>query len=73
MLSLRNRMSENKKFWRSQIEIIGAKDLPSLQGNVNHFCKDKFVVGIQYPDTFQVDGFYFAVVSYKVLESENKE
>lgn len=60
-------MEEEKKYWRSKVEIICADALPALQNKVNEFAADKFVVGIQYPDAWQF-GHVVAVVSYKVLE-----
>jgi len=66
-------MSENKKFWRSQIRIIETGFLDQLENAVNEFCKDKFVVGIQYPDAFHGFRSVVAIVSYKVLDDESKE
>jgi len=64
-------MSENKKFWRSQIKLIEVHKLYHLEDAVNKFCKDKFVVGIQYPDAFQDPKSCVAIVSYKVLDDES--
>lgn len=62
-------MSEEKNHWRSRIEIVESEDLDELQESVNEFCSDKFVVGIQYPDSLQPKAGFVAVVSYKVQES----
>ena len=56
---------EEHKFWRSQVNCVTAGSLSTLVTAINDFCKDKFVVGIQYPECFQGKEFC-AVVSYKV-------
>jgi len=56
------------KHWRSQIKVLQVKCLEDLESAVNEFCKDKFVVGIQYPDAMHVDSGFTAIVSYKILE-----
>ena len=62
-------METDKKFWRSNVKFVQASSLEELQGSVNNFCKDKFVVGIQYPDAWQSATNFVAVISYKVQES----
>ena len=49
----------------SQIAIFECKDLEEMLARVNAFCKGKFVVGIQYPESLK-DKLLVAVVSYKV-------
>ena len=63
-------MSEERNHWRSRVEMITAVDLGELQDRINDFCKDKFVVGIQYPDSLQPKVGFVAVISYKVQERE---
>ena len=62
-------MENKKEFWRSRIEIISEIGHDDLQKAINKFCEDKFVVGIQYPDSLQNRGFMSAVISYKVQEN----
>ncbi len=62
-------MSEGNH-WRSRVEIVPAPGLGELQDSVNEFCSDKFVVGIQYPDSLQPKVGFVAVISYKVQERE---
>ena len=64
-------MESEKNHWRSRIEIIQVTTFAELREAVNEFCSDKFVVGIQYPDTFQVADSWVAVISYKVQESSD--
>lgn len=61
-------MENNKNYWRSRIEFITADNFELLQEKINQFCKDKFVVGIQYPDAFQIPENWTAVISYKIQE-----
>lgn len=49
----------------SRVEFIHGDSYQDLRDNINEFCEGKFVVGIQYPDAFQI-GELTAVVSYKV-------
>ena len=49
----------------SRVEFIFSINLSDLKLEINKFCEGKSVVGIQYPEAFQVGG-YTAVVSYKV-------
>lgn len=63
-------MEEKKQFYRSRVEFILAKGLTEFQKSINDFCKDKFVVGIQYPDAFQDGEELVAVISYKVQEEK---
>lgn len=62
-------MEENKNHWRSRVEIISEIDHKDLQKTINEFCKDKFVVGIQYPESLQNRFSFVAVISYKVQEN----
>ena len=55
------------KHWDSKVEVLEALNLGVLQTIINEFCKNKFVVGIQYPDSFQ-NRSYIAIVSYKVQQ-----
>ena len=57
-----------EKHWRSQIKIIEVAKLELMESVINAFCKDKFVVGIQYPDAFQDPKSCVAIISYKILE-----
>ncbi len=61
-------MSEGNH-WRCRVEIIAAPAIGVLQDFINTFCKDRFVVGIQYPDSLQPENGFVAVISYKVQES----
>lgn len=63
-------MEENKNRWRSRIEIIQTPGISALQEVVNEFCKHRFVVGIQYPDSWQSPENLVAVISYKVKEED---
>lgn len=65
-------MENDKKFWRSQIQIVSSSNYKLLQESINEFCKDKFVVGIQYPDAWQTKLRLVAVVSYKVQEASDQ-
>ena len=67
--SSKEQMEENKNHWRSRIYIVNAEDLGVLQKFINEFCKDKFVVGIQYPESLQPKEGFVAVISYKVQEN----
>lgn len=60
-------MTENQKRSNSKVMILEAGTLSYLQSSINDFCVGKYVVGIQYPDAFQI-GKFVAIVSYKVLE-----
>jgi len=59
-------MTENKH-WRSQVKLVHGINLEQLEKGINEFCKDKFVVGIQYPEAFQVEQSWTAVISFKIL------
>ncbi len=66
-------MNEEKNYWRSRIEIVIKDNLQELEVAVNEFCKDKFVVGIQYPDAFQGEEYKTAIISYKVQEEPGQK
>jgi len=51
----------------SKVKFIIAKSFADLEDSINEFCKQKVVVGIQYPE-FPKEVDYIAVVSYKVNE-----
>ncbi len=61
-------MEEKNNFWRSRVEFIEAERFKDLQHDINDFCNDRFVVGIQYPEFFQSATKLVAVISYKVKE-----
>jgi len=59
---------ENNSHWRSKVEIFQCTGLHDLQEAINDFCKDKFVVGIQYPEALKTEKNFPVVISYKVKD-----